>query len=144
MVKEYLSLIKAGQIQRNVFNELLKDLPEYEGKRVVIRISPLTTRTNRQNSYLHALFTIFSKELIDYTGDTSYTKDLVKSMAKTKYLLKRQVNEETGEVIGEYVQETHKLNKEEFTVFTKQVIGWAADAFGIHLPLPGESEQFDY
>ena len=144
MVKEYLSLIKAGQIQRNVFNELLKDLPEYEGKRVVIRISTLTTRTNRQNSYLHALFTIFSKELAELTGESSYTKDLVKAMAKAKFLLIPITDKKTGEIIGEAVQETHKLNKEEFTVFTKQVIGWAADQFQIHLPLPGESEQFDY
>lgn len=140
---EYLTRIIDGKTSRSVARQIAECLKGMEGKKVFIRITPANTRSLQQNRYLHALFEIFAKSLVDLTGDTCYDKELVKNMAKTKFLLKDIVHEETGEVIGQYVQETRSLNKEQFYEFTKQVIGWAADKFEIHLPLPNEQMEIE-
>jgi hypothetical protein len=141
---EYITLITNGHIQRNIQERIGVDLAEFEGKRVLIKIMKLgSTRSAQANAYFHAMITIFSHALIDYTGDEIYKPELVKDMVKTKFLLKDIINEKTGEVIGQHVLRTRDLNKTDFAEFTDKVIRWAASEFHIVLPLPGEEMEMD-
>lgn len=136
---EYFTTVKSGKFQKNVTEQIRKDLLNFEGKRVKVRIEKLgETRTIRQNSYLHALFGIFSKEMVDYTGDEMYTPAKIKSMMKTKFLLRDVVSEKTGLVTGQEVLRTRDLNKEDFAIFVEQVIRYAAMEYHFTLPYPGE------
>lgn len=139
---EWISTVKNGRLQKGVSAEIAAILQKFESKRVLIKIEKLgATRSIRQNSYIHALIAIFSKELIDYTGDEQYTPSELKNMLKTKFLIRDVFSTKTGEVTGQKVLRTRDLNKEEFLIFTDQVIRYAADEFHITLPVP--SEQFE-
>jgi hypothetical protein len=93
-----------------------------------------TKRTLKQNNYMHALFTIFSKEVINHTGDLIYTPEYIKSMAKRK-LLYVEDYDKNGEVC-ERVKDTHELNTQEMVQFIDGLVQWAAERFDIVLPLP--------
>lgn len=142
---EWISTVKAGRLQKAVSSEIAAILQKFEGKRVLIKIEKLgATRSIRQNSYIHALFGIFSKELIDYTGDEQYDPKTLKNMVKTKFLLRDVFSAKTGEVTGQKVLRTRDLNKEDFAIFTDQVIRYAADEFHISLPQPGEETMLNF
>ena len=104
-------------------------------KRLVITISDKSRRSDRQNKYFHACCKIF--------GDAfGYTKDEAKSIIKMKFLKREKVNEETGELF-EYLLDTHKLNKEDFSELMNQFIVWAAQ-LGVIIPMPGENFEINY
>ena len=95
-------------------------------------------RTLPQNAFLHVLFTIFSVELISLTGNKIYTPVLVKSMMKLKFLKYDLVDENTGEVVGEAIKDTHTLKKGECADFISEVLQYAAEKYHIVLPEPKE------
>lgn len=133
-----------GLLPSTVSAEIREGLAALKGKLAWIRIQSMATRTIQQNRYLHLLFTIASNELIRITGDSSLTKDAVKSMAKFKYLKFDVVNPRTGEIVAQRLGETSKLSKEDCYEFTTKFIGWMADEFGVHLPLPNEQQEMGY
>lgn len=144
MIYEHLTRIKTdGTLPPRVSEEIRAELKSLAGKRVMIRVAHISTRSDQQNRYLHWLFTIASTELIQLTGDSSLTKDRVKDMAKLKFL-RQAVVDQDGVVIGETLGQTHKLNKDECSEFTSKFIGWMADDFNIHLPLPNEQREISY
>lgn len=142
---EYYSNVKEGQLQTNVRKQIAKDLSFFEKKRVKIVIEKLSAkRSNAQNSYLHALFTMYSIAMIDYTGDRDYTPAFIKNICKTEYLTKDKINEGTGEVIGKYVKDTSTLSKEEMSTFYDQIIQGAAEKHNIILMYPNEKGMLDF
>ena len=82
--------------------------------------------------------------MIEYTGDEQYDARTLKNMVKTKFLKRDVFNNKTGEVTGEIVLRTRDLNKEDFSIFTEQVIRYAADEFHISLPAPGEETMLNF
>lgn len=99
------------------------------GKSLSVTISDKLRRSDQQNKYFHACCKIF--------GDAfGYTKDEAKSIIKMKFLKREKVNESTGEIF-EYLLETHKLNKEDFSELMEQFIIWAAQ-LGVVIPEPGD------
>jgi hypothetical protein len=103
------------------------------GKRLAITISDKTRRSDRQNNLLHMYFGIIGKEL-------GYSKDEMKDIIKFKFLKREMVIEQTGEVVN-YIADTHKLTKEEFSELIEKMIEWCGTNFGITLPAPDEQTQ---
>lgn len=141
---EWFSTVKNGRLQKGVSTEISSTLQKFEGKRILVRIEKVgATRSIRQNSYLHALFDIFSKSMIEYTGDEQYDAKTLKNMVKTKFLMRDVFNSKTGEVTGQIVLKTRDLNKEDFAIFTEQIIRYAATEYNITLPIPEEQFEMD-
>ncbi len=139
---EYFSDVKDGKLQRNVSAQLAKDLKEFEGKRVLIKITlKRRTRSLKQNAYLHALFTLFKDELNKLGNE--FTSQEVKDICKCKFLNSEIANKETGEIIGNRIKHTSELNTMEMSEFIENIISWAADMFHIILPYPSEVLQMD-
>ena len=102
-----------------------------------LQVSPSNKRSNKQNRYLHSLFTILSENLIELTGDKIYTRDLVKEMCKQKFLTV-DVHTPDGEILGARVRHTSELSKTEMMAFVEDIIQWSATQFGFQLPYPDE------
>jgi hypothetical protein len=114
----------------------------FKGKTIeIIARKKRSRRSCQQNRYLHLLFNIFSAELINYTGDKQYTPSVIKEMMKFKFLLTDIANEETGEITGQYIKGTHELKKSEMIDFIDDVVRYAAENYGIKLPMA--NEQFE-
>ena|ERR1017187_4869655 len=123
----YCERTAKGISNSKAINEAVLSFPM--GKRLEVVIRPKSARSSQQNRYFHACVSIMAKDL-------GYDNDEMKSIIKYKFLKREKINEITGEVF-EYVQETHKLNKEDFSEFQNHLIIWSAQ-LGIILPLPEE------
>jgi hypothetical protein len=99
-------------------------------------------RSIDQNSYIHALFKIFSIELIKHTGDKQFTPTKMKGLCKTKFLLV-DVCDSDGVFIGQDIRETSSLNTVECNEFIENIIQWAAQEFSIVLPYPNEQMEIN-
>ena len=133
---EYYSNVKDNQLQTNVRKQIAKDLKQFEGKRVVIKIEKLkSTRSQQQNKYWWVMMTILSHDL-------GYTKEEMHEIAKFKFLKREKVDEHTGEIF-EYLTSTTKLTKSEFADMTSEMIRWSAETFGIVIPLPNEQMEIE-
>lgn len=133
---EYFSDVKNGSLQNNVRKLIQSDLRQFEGRRVHVVIEKIkSSRTLKQNAYLHSAFTIVTKGLNDF-GNT-YRMEEVKELLKTKFLLVDVYNEKTGECIGQRVKGTHELSTTEMNLFIDQIIEWSS-GFGITVLYPNE------
>jgi hypothetical protein len=137
MTAEFFSTVNQGNLQSNTRQLIANEIKKFEGKRVHITIKKVqSTRSGQQNRYIHALFTIFTKELNELGNDFTMTE--VKELCKAKFSQVEVVNQETGEVIGTRIKGTHEMSKGELNEFIEKVIRWAADMFSITLPYPNE------
>lgn len=128
---EFFSNIKEGRLQLNVSQQIKDFLPSLESKRVVIKIEKVKSiRSLQQNKYYWVLNKILSDEI-------GYDKNELHAIIKFKFLTKEMVDEQTGEIYN-YVGETHKLNKSEFSDFIAELQRWAIEKFNCYLPSAGE------
>lgn len=97
-------------------------------------------RTIPQNAYLHACFTILTKEFNRF-GNT-FTVEQMKDIVKAK-LLAVSVHNTDGQYMGDRVKHTSELSKEEMGEFIEGMKAWAAE-FDIVLPDPEQQTQFIY
>lgn len=138
----FISRVKNGKLQPSTAKLLVKSIEANEGKNVVITIEKLSAKRSIQhNKFIHVMFTQFTDALNDLGND--FTMEDVKMLCKTKFALIDVVNEATGEVLGQRVQGTHEMNKDELSVFIDKVITWAADFFSIKLYYPNEEMLID-
>lgn len=101
-------------------------------------------RSLPQNNLFHAYCGIIASE-------TGNGLDVVKSTLKAMYCQKpfldgdgnEVVNEKTGEVLG-YIQDTRDLSTIEMAELTESTRLFAAEWFGIELPLPDEQIDFKF
>ena len=129
----YIQRLPSGYSNHALIDSAILQFPE--GKRLEVVVRPLSTRSERQNKYFHACVDIMAKTW-------GYTKDEMKSIIKCKFLSREKVHEETGEILP-YIEETHKLSKEDFFEMQTHLIQWAAQ-LGIVLPFPGEELQINF
>lgn len=143
MKRQYFSNVKNGRLQKNVSELIAEELKAYEGKRIEISIQKLkSTRSEQQNRYIHALFSIFTKALNELGNDFQMVE--IKEMCKQKFSTIDVVNEKTGEVIGQRIKGTHEMSKSEMCEFVDKIIIWAADMFHIVLPYPNEEIKLNF
>jgi len=141
MVKtEIYCNVENGKVISN--RKLLADtLATFNGRVVITIEKAKKKRSGQQNKYLHAAFTILSKELINYTGDERYSPAAVKEIVKCKFLTVDMVNENTAEVIGQRIKGTSELSTLEMNELYDNMIRWAAEQFNINIPYPNENLQ---
>lgn len=139
----FFSNVSGGKIQANTSQQIKDLLPYYEGKRVEITIQRLKSkRSDQQNRYLHALFTIFKNELNALGNEFSMQQ--VKDLCKLKFAKVEMINTQTGEVMGERIKGTSEMNKTELNEFIENIIRWAAEYFSITLPYPNETTTLNF
>jgi len=123
-------------------SELDEVLQSFDGKEFQITVEKKKkSRSNQQNRYLHALFTIFRNEL-NALGNR-FTMEQVKELCKAKFATIDVVNEATGEVIGQRIKGTSEMTTTELNEFIESVIEWAATMFHIVLPYPNEAFELE-
>lgn len=143
MKEEFYTVTKNGKVGSFTGNKMRSFLSTLEGKRVKITIEKIISkRSNPQNSYLHVLIDIFTKE-INNLG-TEIRPDKWKEILKYKFLLTDQVDESSGEVLGQYVRDTSSLNKSELSDFIEKIKFYAADEYHIILPDAGDNYLIDF
>jgi hypothetical protein len=141
---QYYSDVKDGKLQTNVRELIKENLVYFNDKRIEITIKKIKSkRSLKQNNYLHALFTIFAKELTVLTGQ-QYTMMTIKNMCKLKFALIDVVNQESGEIIGQDIKATSSMNKTELSEFVENIIRYAAEMFKIILPYPNENMKITF
>jgi hypothetical protein len=139
---EWVTKFNDGRMQRNTAKSIADYVASCKDGSYIIKIDrQKKSRSNQQNRYLHQMFTIFSHELISYTGDKQYTMEVVKDICKCKFLKTSVINEKTGEVIGERIKGTSELTTTEMMVFVDDIIQWSLEQFGIRLYLPNEQSE---
>jgi hypothetical protein len=132
--------VENGKVISN--RKLLADtLATFSGRVSITIQKAKKVRSGQQNRYLHAAFTILSKQLINYTGDERYTAAMVKDIVKCKFLTVDMINESSGEVIGTRIKSTTELSTFEMNEFIENMIRWAAEQFNITIPYPNENLQ---
>ena len=142
MKEVFICRVKNGKFQPNTTKNILKLIGNYENKNLVITIESLSAkRSIQQNKYIHVMFTQF-KDSLNELGN-SFTMEEVKALCKAKFALIDVVNESTGEIIGQRIQGTHEMKKDELSIFIDKVITWAADFFNIKLYYPNEEMLID-
>jgi hypothetical protein len=130
--------VENGKVISN--RKLLSDtLSTFKGRVIITIESAKKKRSGQQNRYLHAAFTILSKELINYTGDERFTAAMVKEIVKCRFLTVDMINESTAEVIGTRIKSTTELSTFEMNEFIENMIRWAAEQFNINIPYPNEN-----
>lgn len=135
MKDEIITSIQNGKITKGR-NDLIKALSKHEGKEILITIEKLSRkRTNQQNRYIHKLFSIFTSSLNDLGND--FLMSEVKSICAAKFLVEEKTDLSTGEIL-QRVRGTSELKTYELNEYFENIIAWAADTFGIILPLPNE------
>ncbi len=91
-------------------------------------------RSSQANRYLwgcvYPAFVQFNEE----QGE-SFTTEQCHAFFTLKFLRSSVVNKTTGEVIGQTVASTAKMNTEEFSAYIEKIIAWLAD-YGIEVPTP--------
>ena len=138
----FISRVKSGKLQPNTGKQLVKAIEANEGKNVIITIEKLSAkRSIQQNKYIHVMFTQFTEALNDLGNE--FTMEEVKDLCKAKFALIDVVNEATGEVIGQRIQGTHEMKKDELSTFIDSVINWSASFFNIKLYYPNEEMLID-
>ena len=138
----FISSIKNDRLQPSITSAILKTISGQNGKKFVITIEKLSAkRSLQQNAYIHVLFTEFMEGLNDLGND--YTMEQVKMLCKLKFALKDIVDMSTGEVIGQEIQHTSDMTKEEVSIFIEKIINWAWEFFQIKLFFPNEQLTID-
>ena len=132
-----------GELQRNVRQQIKELLPYYKKQRITITIEKFKSkRSDQQNRYLHALFTIFKNELNALGNEFSMQQ--VKDLCKLKFAKVEMINTQTGEVMGERIKGTSEMNKTELNEFIENIIRWGAEYFSITLPYPSENLEINF
>ncbi len=137
MKDTFISRIKDGKFQPSTTKSILKLLSNYEGKNVIITIEKLSAkRSSQQNRFIHLMFTEF-KNGLNLLGN-NFTMEETKELCKLKFAQIDMFNEDTGEIIGQRIQHTSDMKKDELSTFIDNVISWAANDFHITLHYPNE------
>ena len=138
----FISRVKSGKLQPNTGKQLVKAIEANEGKNVIITIEKLSAkRSIQQNKYIHVMFTQFTEALNDLGNE--FTMEEVKDLCKAKFALIDVVNKATGEVIGQRIQGTHEMKKDELSTLIDSVINWSASFFNIKLYYPNAEMLID-
>jgi hypothetical protein len=164
MKSTFFSTVKDGKLQKNTTLNILHELAQLEGKRIVVTIEKQkSSRSLQQNKLYWVYIDILSKEL-------GHSKDEMHELVKYKFLkLKRFISVVNGKSVilaledGIYVDlstgeihdiekvepydkigSTTSLTKSEFIDFIDNLITWAKDFLGITLPSPEEQQTINY
>lgn len=110
-----------------------------------VTIKPNKRRSLRQNAYYHAVVCVMVAEGLRNIGYREVRDgEDAHGVLKSLFLKKKEINEETGEVLTEREGSTKKLTTGEMEEYLDRVRQWAVEYLGISIPLPGQQSEFQY
>lgn len=119
--------IQDGKLLLDKGEKFRQYLHTLNGKRVQLTVEKLKrTRTNSQNAYYHG---VIVKLIAQHTGhDPEQIHELLKQLHSPKWHLGDKA----------IPTSTTRLDTLEFVEYTERCRLWAAEFFGLDIPLPGE------
>lgn len=127
--------VKDGRVAGREFAKVVNNL---EGQRITITIGKTKrNRSNNQNRYFHGPMLDVLLDHIQELGNDMQKIEL-RELLKFKFLKKDiLLDADTGEMAS-IIKSTADLNTGEWEDFMEQIRAWAAEIFGIEIPLPNE------
>ena len=119
-------IIKDGKMILNNRDKFIKELTQFEGKEIVIKIIERNNnRTKDQNSLLWSWISILA-------NSTGYTKEEMKELIQVKFLQRERLDADG--YTETYIKGTSTLSKQEFNDLMNQVSYWSNNTLSISLP----------
>lgn len=141
---EYFSDVKDGKLQPNVSRQIQSDLKEFEGKRVLIKLSQ--KRKNRsmpQNRYYFGVVCeAFQMGAKDTWGE-DVSKEEAHENLKKECNYKEFLNDETGEILR-LSKTTADLTTLAFEDYIERCRQFIYTWFGVTVPMPNEQAQIEF
>ena len=137
-----------NQLHRDQFSRRSNTL--LEKGHDVVELKVKTSRSLRQNSYLHLLFAFFAQECgyssMRVDGDEvdgpSYVKEQIYKRLVNKDMFVREIDDPfVGKVT--FVRSTASLSKEEMTLTIERFRNWSSQEAGIYLPSADEQSYLE-
>lgn len=136
MTRDCFISIEGGKItNRTAFQKFLN---LHGDGRYYLKTESKNKRTNNQNRYIHGVLFPGLAEAFVEIGYEGITPEIAKEIAKRRFLTVQITNEETGEVIAEYVKSTSDLSTTETNEFIDAVIRFAAESLNYEIHYPNE------
>lgn len=137
-----------NQVHRDQFSRRSKTL--LEKGHDVVELKVKTSRSLRQNAYLHLLFSYFAYECgysrmkidgIDVDGP-KYVKEQIYKRLVNKDVYVREIDDKfAGRVV--FVRSSSDLSKEEMTMTIERFRNWSSQEAGIYLPSADEQNYLE-
>tara|TARA_R110001592_G_C13151618_1_gene748211 strand:- start:837 stop:1220 length:384 start_codon:yes stop_codon:yes gene_type:complete len=119
-------IIKDGKMILNNRDKFIKELTQFEGKEIVIKIIERNNnRTKDQNSLLWSWISILA-------NSTGYTKEEMKELIQVKFLQRERLDADG--YTETYIKGTSTLSKQEFNDLMNQISYWSNSTLQITLP----------
>lgn len=119
-------IIKEGKMILNNRDKFIKELSQFEGKEIVIKIIERNNnRTKDQNSLLWSWIGILA-------NSTGYTKEEMKELIQVKFLQRERLDSDG--YTETYIKGTSTLSKQEFNDLMNQISYWSNSTLQITLP----------
>lgn len=136
--REYISTVTNGMLQANVEREFREGLKDFEGERVLLRLSKKRkNRSLEQNRYYFGVvcecFQIGAKE----TWGEEISKEEAHENLKKECNYKELVSEDSGEIFR-LVKTTSNLNTLGFEEYLERCRKFIYTWFNITVPMPNE------
>ena len=137
-----------NQLHRDQFSRRSKTLLE-KGQDVV-ELKVKTSRSLRQNSYLHLLFSFFAQEC-GYTSmkidgvevdGPKYVKEQIYKRLVNRDVFVREIDDKFAGKIT-YIRSSSALSKEEMTLTIERFRNWSSQEAGIYLPSADEQSYLE-
>jgi len=140
-MREIAAYIENGKIaNKKHVKELFEGLPD---GRYRVRLDARKRRSNKQNAYYHAIVCSMVAEGLRENGYREVTdSEIAHKILSGRFLKRRLIDEDTGEVLSEWTESTTKLSTKEFEEYLDQCRQFAAEYLGIPIPLPNQQGSF--
>lgn len=135
---EYFSEVKNFKLQKNVSELIAKELKQYEGKRVRIKIErSYNKRSDRQNKFYHGVFILSQKDCFKERWGEIYLPAQIHNWNTNNIWCNEKVNEITGEIL-KMPDSSTKPSKFEFEERLEMCRQFFRKQFEWELPYPNE------
>lgn len=104
----------------------------------VVFSSSVARRSKPQNRYYWGVVIDLITEKLCSDGIET-TPQKTHEILKYKFLKKQEIDENTGEVLAEYLQSTTELEKKEFIEYITKIQAWSAEFLDMIIPDPTEA-----
>jgi hypothetical protein len=140
-VKEFVLYIENGVIANK--KHVKEGFENLADGRYQVTIKPRKRRSKNQNAYYHAVVCAMCAEGFRDIGYREVIDaEIAHKVLAGRFLKRRMINEETGEIISEWIQSTTKLSTTEMEEYLDQCRQFAAEYLGISIPLPNQQGNF--
>lgn len=140
-MREFVVYIENGVITNK--KHVREGFEGLEDGRYQVIVKARKRRSNKQNAYYHAVVCSMVMEGFQGIGYREVTdSEMAHRVLAGRFLKRRMVNDETGEIISEWIESTRKLSTTEMEEYLDKCRQFAAEYLGISIPLPNQQGSF--